>query len=58
MFYRDFLIRTRERLAQNQRMAMILMNVDRMTPQARTQITIDASLLRKKLGIEADRRGR
>jgi deoxyribodipyrimidine photolyase-related protein len=51
VFYWDFLIRTREHLAQNQRMAMILKNVDRMTPQARTQITIDADLLRKKLGI-------
>lgn len=51
VFYWDFLIRTRKQLAQNQRMAMILKNVDRMTPQARTQITIDADLLRKKLGI-------
>jgi len=51
VFYWDFLIRTREQLAQNQRMAMILKNVDRMPPQARTQITIDANLLRKKFGI-------
>jgi len=51
VFYWDFLIRTREQLAQNQRMAMILKNVDRMAPQARTQITIDANLLRKKFGI-------
>lgn len=51
VFYWDFLIRTRERLAGNQRMAMILKNVDRMTPEARTQITIDAELLRTKLGI-------
>ncbi|MBS0198180.1 MAG: cryptochrome/photolyase family protein [Planctomycetes bacterium] len=51
VFYWDFLIRTRDQLADNQRMAMILKNVDRMTPQARTQITIDADLLRKKLGI-------
>jgi deoxyribodipyrimidine photolyase-related protein len=56
VFYWDFLIRTREQLAQNQRMAMILKNVDRLTPQTRTQITIDADLLRKKLGI--DRGGR
>ncbi len=28
-----------------------LKNVDRMTPQARTQITIDAELLRRRLGI-------
>jgi deoxyribodipyrimidine photolyase-like uncharacterized protein len=45
------LIRTREKLAQNQRMAMILKNVDRLTPQIQTQITIDANLLRKKLGV-------
>lgn len=53
MFYWDFLIRMRERLADNQRMAMILKNVDRLAPQARVQITIDAELLRKKLGISA-----
>ncbi len=58
VLYWDFLIRTREQLAQNQRMAMILKNVDRMTPQARTQVTIDAALLRKKLGIDRDDRGR
>ncbi|MDX2131352.1 MAG: cryptochrome/photolyase family protein [Planctomycetota bacterium] len=49
LFYWDFLIRTRERLAKNQRMAMMLKNVDRMTPQVRTQITIDADLLRRRL---------
>ena len=53
VFYWDFLIRMRERLADNQRMAMILKNVDRLAPQARVQITIDAELLRKKLGISA-----
>jgi deoxyribodipyrimidine photolyase-like uncharacterized protein len=51
VFYWDFLIRTRKQLAGNQRMAMIYKNVDRMTPQALTQVTIDAGLLRKKLGI-------
>lgn len=51
VFYWDFLIRTREQLAHNQRMAMILKNVDRLTPEVCTQITIDAALLRKKLGI-------
>jgi deoxyribodipyrimidine photolyase-related protein len=58
VFYWDFLIRTREQLAQNQRMTMILKNIDRMTPQARTQITVDADLLRKKLGINRDDLGR
>ncbi len=52
VFYWDFLIRTREKLAQNQRMAMILKNVDRMTAEARAQITIDADVLRTKLGID------
>jgi deoxyribodipyrimidine photolyase-related protein len=54
VFYWDFLIRTREHMAHNQRMAMVLKNVDRITPQARTQITIDADLLRHKLGITAE----
>jgi deoxyribodipyrimidine photolyase-related protein len=57
VFYWDFLIRTREQLAHNQRMTMILKNVDRLTPQERTQITIDAALLRKKLKIESPARG-
>ena len=54
VFYWDFLIRTRTQLSQNQRMAMIMKNVDRLTPQTQTQITIDAALLRKKLGITVD----
>ena len=54
VFYWDFLIRTRTQLAQNQRMAMILKNVDRLTPEVQTQITIDATLLRKKLGVTVD----
>jgi deoxyribodipyrimidine photolyase-related protein len=54
VFYWDFLIRTRKQLSQNQRMAMIMKNVDRLTPQTQTQITIDAALLRKKLGITVD----
>jgi deoxyribodipyrimidine photolyase-related protein len=52
VFYWDFLIRTRKQLAGNQRMAMIYKNVDRMTPQVMTQVTIDAGLLRKKFGID------
>lgn len=54
VFYWDFLIRTRTQLSQNQRMAMIMKNVDRITPQTQTQITIDAALLRKKFGITVD----
>ena len=41
----------RKQLAQNQRMAMILNNVDRLTPQAQTEITIAADRLRRKFGI-------
>jgi deoxyribodipyrimidine photolyase-related protein len=51
VFYWDFLIRNRAKLAPNQRMSMILNNLERMTPEARTQLTIDAELLRRKLGI-------
>lgn len=54
VFYWDFLIRTRQTLAPNQRMAMILKNVDRLTPDARTQITSRADLLRRTLGIAKD----
>jgi len=57
VFYWDFLIRTREPMAHNQRMTMILKNVDRMTLQAQAQITLDADLLRRKLGITAEPRG-
>ena len=57
VFYWDFLIRTREPMAHNQRMTMILKNVDRMTPQAQAQVTLDADLLRRKLGITAEPRG-
>ncbi|MFM8534583.1 MAG: cryptochrome/photolyase family protein [Acidimicrobiia bacterium] len=58
VFYWDFLIRTRKALAQNQRMAMILKNVDRMTPEARAQITASADRHRQALGIERVERGR
>lgn len=37
---------------------MMLKNLDRMTSEACTQITIDADLLRKKLGIDGDGLGR
>jgi deoxyribodipyrimidine photolyase-related protein len=51
VFYWDFLIRHRERFASNQRMAMILKNVDRFDESTRVQLTLDADLLRKRLGI-------
>jgi deoxyribodipyrimidine photolyase-related protein len=52
VFYWDFLIRNRERFASNQRMTMILKNVDRMPESTRTQVTISASSLRLKFGVE------
>lgn len=51
VFYWDFLIRNRTRLASNQRMAMILKNVDRLSAEAITPITVSASSLRSSLGI-------
>ena len=56
VFYWDFLIRTRQTLAPNQRMAMVLKNVDRLTPDARTQIASRADQLRRTLGIARDDR--
>lgn len=54
VFYWDFLIRTRQTLAPNQRMAMILKNVDRLTPDACARITSRAAQLRRTLGITGD----
>ncbi len=51
VFYWDFLIRTRQAFAQNQRMAMILKNLDRMSPTARAEIASTADMLRRRLGI-------
>jgi deoxyribodipyrimidine photolyase-related protein len=50
-FYWDFLIRNRERYRDNNRMAMILKNVDRMNEQQRVEITVHAKKLRKQWGI-------
>lgn len=51
VFYWDFLLRYRDRFSHNQRMRMILKNLDRISAPARTQLTIDADLLRTKFGI-------
>lgn len=51
VFYWDFLIRNRARLARNQRMTMILKNVDRMNESELIQIRVQATSLRKRLGI-------
>lgn len=57
VFYWDFLIRTREQMTHNQRMTMILKNVDRMTPQVQSQVAIEADRLRRELGISAETHG-
>ncbi len=53
VFYWDFLIRNQGALEDNRRMTMILKNLDRFSSETRTQITIDAELLRKKFSIGA-----
>jgi deoxyribodipyrimidine photolyase-related protein len=52
VLYWDFLIRNRERLARNQRMTMILKNVDRLDDGVRVEITTSAATLRRRLGVE------
>jgi len=52
VFYWDFLIRHRERLGGNHRMAMINKNADRLTHRQRVQITVSAGRLRQELGID------
>lgn len=54
IFYWDFLIRTREHLRDNHRMALIAKGVDTMARSERTQITVDAALLRSRFGITHD----
>jgi deoxyribodipyrimidine photolyase-related protein len=49
--YWDFLIRHRERFRGNNRMAMILKNVDRLDPDERVQITVSGETLRERLGV-------
>lgn len=52
-FYWDFLIRQRDRLRPNHRMAMILKNVDALPEPERVEITVSARRLRRSLGIRA-----
>ena len=54
--YWDFLIRNRERFSKNQRMAMILKNVDRMKREEMVEITVSAEKLREKMGVGEIRR--
>lgn len=51
VFYWDFLIRMREVFRKNQRMAMILKNVDRMKDEERVAITISAQRYRERFGV-------
>ncbi|MDY7108617.1 MAG: cryptochrome/photolyase family protein [Planctomycetota bacterium] len=51
-FYWDFLIRHRKRFAKNQRMSMILRNVDRLAAAERTEITREGRRLREVFGID------
>ena len=52
VFYWDFLIRNRQRLTTNNRMAMMFKNVNAIAPETRVQISIEATLLRKRFGID------
>ena len=49
VFYWDFLLRSRQALAQNNRVVMIFKGADRISPQERTRITTDANALRVRL---------
>jgi len=50
-FYWDFLIRNHDRFKGNNRMAMILKNVERMNKDQRAEITLHGRTLRKQFGI-------
>ncbi|MEM8757620.1 MAG: cryptochrome/photolyase family protein [Planctomycetota bacterium] len=49
--YWDFLIRHRERFRTNNRMAMMLKNVDRLSDDDRVEITVSAESIRERLGV-------
>lgn len=52
-FYWDFLIRNHDRFKGNNRMAMILKNVERMSEEQRAEITVHGRRLRDTFGIGA-----
>jgi deoxyribodipyrimidine photolyase-related protein len=52
-FYWDFLIRHRKRLGTNQRMSMMLRNVDRLAAGERAEITGQGRRRRGELGIQS-----
>jgi deoxyribodipyrimidine photolyase-related protein len=50
--YWDFMIRHRQRFAKNQRMSMMVKNVERMSKTEITEITKDGKRLKQKFGVE------
>jgi deoxyribodipyrimidine photolyase-related protein len=52
-FYWDFPIRNQDRFKSNNRMAMILKNVERMSSEQKTEITLHGRKLRDRFGIGA-----
>jgi deoxyribodipyrimidine photolyase-related protein len=57
VFFWDFLVRTKDRFAGNQRMGMMLKNAERLSPGERAAITVSARSRRAALGIEPERSG-
>jgi deoxyribodipyrimidine photolyase-related protein len=51
VLYWDFLIRHRDTFASNNRMAMILKNVDRMSKETKTDLTVRGQQIRDRFGI-------
>ena len=52
-FYWDFLLRTQRRFAKNNRMTMMLKNLERMSGEEKKRIANRAERLREELGIVA-----
>ncbi|MFM9956841.1 MAG: cryptochrome/photolyase family protein [Phycisphaerales bacterium] len=50
--YWDFMIRHKQRFSKNQRMSMMVKNVDRMSKPEIIQITRDGQCLKQKFGVE------
>ena len=50
-FYWDFLIRNEYRFENNNRMVMMMKNVDRLSKEEKISIRVSATSLRKKMGI-------
>jgi len=50
--YWDFMIRHKQRFARNQRMSMMVKNVERLSKPEITQITKDGARLKQKFGVE------